>query len=58
MSDTIQNDRLPKRFDADPKNPGYREQFGVVVLCDDEANQRAVYDRLRAEGLKLKVVTV
>lgn len=28
----------------DPKNPGYREQYGVVILCADEARQRRTYE--------------
>lgn len=48
--------RLPRRTNIDPKNPGYREQYGVIVVCDDEAQQRAVYERLQAQGLTLKVV--
>lgn len=42
------------------KNPGYREQYGIVVLCDDEAQQSALYEQLRAllvpQGHKLKLV--
>jgi len=34
----------------------YSEQFGVIVLCDDEAHQQAVYDELSAAGHKCKVV--
>ncbi len=44
----------------DAKNPGYREQYGVVIVCPDEARQRALYERLHAElkpqGLKVKLV--
>ncbi|VFR34576.1 hypothetical protein ANDA3_3730 [plant metagenome] len=36
----------------------YREQFGVIVKCRDEAHQRQVYDALKAAGHKLRVVTV
>lgn len=42
------------------KNPGYREQYGVVIVCPDEARQRSLYERLHAElkpeGLKVKLV--
>lgn len=49
--------------DAARKPPGrngytYRPQYGVIILCDDEADQRARYDALRAQGLRTKVVTV
>lgn len=45
------------------KTPGrngykYREQYGVIVICTDPAHQEAIYNRLKAEGLKLKVVAV
>ena len=36
----------------------YRQQFGVIVICATEAQQRAVYNRLRKAGNKCKVVTV
>ena len=36
----------------------YREQFGVIVLCRNEAEHRAVYERLKTEGYKCRVVRV
>lgn len=36
----------------------YREQFGLVVICDDAAHQAQLYAALKAQGLKLKVVVV
>lgn len=36
----------------------YKEQYGVIVICEDEKKQQEVYERLLAEGYKLKVVTV
>jgi hypothetical protein len=47
-----------------PKIPGkngfkYRQQFGVIVVCADAAEQETVFNRLKALGFgKLKVVTV
>ena len=35
-----------------------KPQFGVIVICADENEQKAVYDRLHNEGLTLKVVNV
>lgn len=29
---------------------GYEEQYGVIVICTDEADQHATYDRLLADG--------
>jgi hypothetical protein len=36
----------------------YKSQYGVVVICGSEEEQRSVYERLLADGLTLKVVTV
>lgn len=40
------------------KKFNYRAQFGVIVICADEKEQEAVYERLRKEGLTLKIVCV
>lgn len=36
----------------------YKPQFGVIVICADEREQKAVYDRLQNEGLTLRIVNV
>lgn len=36
----------------------HSDQFGVIVVCKDEAEQEAVFNRLKAEGLNVKVVVV
>ena len=36
----------------------YKEQYAVIVLCSDEKEQEDIYNRLHAEGYKLKVVAV
>lgn len=36
----------------------YHEQYGVIVICQDEAEQEEVYNRLTGEGLTCKVVAV
>lgn len=46
-----------------PKTPGrnrfkYREQYGVIVLCDGERRQARAYNALRRAGYRCKVVTV
>lgn len=38
-------------------NFNYKEQYGVIVICKDEAEQKEVYDRLHSEGYECKVVT-
>jgi hypothetical protein len=34
------------------------ECYQVVVECRDEADQRAVFDRMRAEGYRCRVLTL
>ena len=34
----------------------YKEQYGVIVICEDEANQRKVYEQLTGQGLECRVV--
>lgn len=36
----------------------YKQQYGVVVLCESERHQQQVYTALKEQGLKLKVVSV
>jgi hypothetical protein len=36
----------------------YKEQYGVIVMCDDEDDQERVYNRLTEEGYACKVVAV
>lgn len=36
----------------------YKQQFAVVVICKDEKEQETIYNRLKEEGFKLKVVAV
>jgi hypothetical protein len=34
----------------------YKEQFGVIVICENETEQEAVYTKLTGEGYNVKVV--
>lgn len=36
----------------------YREQYGVIVLCDDAKAQETLFNKLKVQGYKLRVVTV
>jgi ParB-like chromosome segregation protein Spo0J len=60
----LQEPELPaaEEFD-DPFNKESREvavpeAFQVVVECRDEADQRAIYERLSGEGYKCKLLTL
>lgn len=45
--------------DETDTTPGftYHEQYGVIVMCEDEAAQEATYNKLIAEGYECRVVT-
>ena len=34
----------------------YQEQYGVIILCDDEAHQQTIYEQLSEQGYSCKVV--
>jgi hypothetical protein len=34
----------------------YREQYGVIVICRDEKDQKRVYEELLKKDYKLRVV--
>ena len=49
--------------DAPPKMLGvngfkYKEQFGVIVVCKDEAEHKSVFQQLKKLGLRIKLVRV
>ena len=48
----------PKRKSENSMGFSYKEQFAVVVICKDEKEQEAIYNRLKAEGYTLKAVAV
>lgn len=35
----------------------YKQQYGVIVICETEDEQIKMFEELKAKGLKLKVVT-
>jgi hypothetical protein len=41
-----------------PHSKGPPELFQIVVECRDEAEQRTLFERLRAEGLKLRLLVL
>ena len=43
--------------DVGEPSGGYKEQYGVIVMCGDESEQQRVYETLRDEGYTCRVVT-
>lgn len=55
-------DQLMKDNAADPledevPKDNYTEQFGVIVICEDEVHQERIYNELQGQGFNCKVVT-
>jgi hypothetical protein len=56
--------KTPKRQAKKPiQRPGengfnYRQKYGLVITCQDEAHQQALYADLVKQGLSPKVVCV
>ncbi len=52
----------PEKGAAEPdlENPkySYEAQYGVIVVCKDEAHQQSVYEDLSERGYECKVVVV
>lgn len=40
------------------KKFNYKQQYGIVVICSNEQEQKEIYEKLEKLGLKLKVVVV
>ena len=40
----------------DPGEGRYKEQYGVIVICEDEGHQEHVYEELREAGHEVRVV--
>ena len=40
----------------DPGEGRYKEQYGVIVICEDEGHQERVYEELRDAGHEVRVV--
>jgi len=55
-SQTIPLPDLPEGAPGVPKGNRYRQQFGVIVLAENEAAQAALFDDLTAQGHSCKVV--
>jgi predicted 3-demethylubiquinone-9 3-methyltransferase (glyoxalase superfamily) len=49
---------MEKSKEKKEKKFNYKEQFGVIVICESESEQIDIFNELLKKGLKLKVVTV
>lgn len=35
---------------------GYKQQYGVIVICENESDQKQIFERLSSEGFSCKIV--
>ena len=54
----LSDEKLQTYFDNKGEEVEYRETFEVVVSCRDEAEQEIIYNKLRGEGYKCRVLTL
>lgn len=58
LDDLIAQDPLVDQAGSEPADLIVPAVFQVVVDCRDEAEQRAIYERLSGEGMKCKVLSL
>jgi ParB-like chromosome segregation protein Spo0J len=54
----LSDEKLQTYFDGEVEGIDYHESFEVVVACKDEAEQEAVYNKLKLEGYTCRVLTL
>jgi ParB-like chromosome segregation protein Spo0J len=54
----LSDEKLQTYFDSEVEEVDYHETFEVVVSCKDEAEQEAVYNKLKEEGYSCRVLTL
>ena len=52
------NTKLNKNKDMAKKTYAYKPQWGVIVICENEKQQREIFEELKKKGYKLKIVNV
>jgi hypothetical protein len=56
LSDLFPTGEAADPGEGDDAGIEYQEQFAIIVMCDDEADQTQKYDDLVAEGFRCKVL--
>ena len=54
----LSDEKLQAYFEGEVNEIEYHESFEVVVSCKDEAEQEAVYSKLKQEGYSCRVLTL
>jgi hypothetical protein len=51
-------ERLPRDLDEREFSMTIPETYEIIVECRDEANQRSIFEKLKSEGYKLRILTL
>jgi hypothetical protein len=51
-------ERFPEDLDEHEASLIIPETYEIIVECKDEANQRSIFEKLKAEGYKLRILTL
>jgi GTP cyclohydrolase II len=49
---------INKYINMATKKFNYKQQYGVIVIVENEKEQIKLFNKLKKDGLKLKIVTV
>ena len=55
--DLINATRTEENLEIDMSELAYKPQFGVIIICESDEEQKTVFEKLQAEGYNLRVVT-
>jgi hypothetical protein len=51
-------ERLPEDLDEDEFSVTIPATYEIIVECKDEANQKTIFEKLKSEGYKLRILTL
>jgi hypothetical protein len=51
-------ERLPQELDERDQSITIPETYEIIVECKDEANQKSIFEKLKSEGYKLRILTL
>jgi hypothetical protein len=51
-------ERLPEELDEHEMSFSIPETYEIIVECKDEANQKSIFEKLKLEGYKLRILTL
>ena len=51
-------ERRPEDLDQRNLSLTIPETYEIIVECKDEANQKSIFEKLKSEGYKLRILTL